>query len=150
MILKGKCTSNSRNSDHRVKVTVDGICEDVLMQTLNGLYLREDDPVYVYFDEHYLCPLVLGACDGQLEVDNLRDILNSYIDSYNTHIHSEFATLRAFISAVSSAPADPAEFVSIIKPAASAALAALGTGSPTVKLSHVETDQLMFDHGLPI
>lgn len=143
MIIQGYCTSDSKaTTDHRVKVTVPGICENVLMDTVNGLYLRNGEQVFVYFMDNYLSPLVIGRVSGQFEISKLDDVLNSIISKYNNHFHPEYAALLAFATACSASVTDP-----VLAAAAATLQRFLSSntpGAPTTKISSVKPDDFLY------
>lgn len=89
IILRGVCqTPSSASPIHRVAVTVPGVCDNQVMDTLNGIFLKKGDEVFVYFEEEYNSPLVLGRCSGQLEIQDLVNVINAMVTIFNTHTHA--------------------------------------------------------------
>lgn len=88
-ILRGVCESDSySDSVHRVKVTVQGVCSSEEVDVVNGVYLRKGDQVFVYYEDRYASPLVLGRCSGQVEVPELLNLINAMVDVFNGHVHT--------------------------------------------------------------
>lgn len=85
-IVRAICATNSfdDSDNHRVKITCKGVFSDLEVDSLNGLYLRKGDEVYVFSAfENWYDAIILGRCNGQLELQNLVDVINKLIDIVN-------------------------------------------------------------------
>lgn len=85
-IVRAKCVSDSSadSKNHRVKVTCEGVFENLEVDSINGIYLRKDDLVYVQtLTDDWYDAMILGRCSGQLELQQLVDVINALIDIVN-------------------------------------------------------------------
>lgn len=95
-IIRGKVNSNSADDKyHRVKVTSEGVLKNLLVDNVNGIYLRSGEEVYIAIKDDYTEPMVIGRCSGQLEIQDLVDVINGLIDvingnnsKFNSHTHT--------------------------------------------------------------
>ena len=87
-IVRAVCNSNSFDDEfHRVSITSEGSFTNLLVDNLNGIYLRKNDEVYVFIEDDLINPMILGRCSGQLEIQDLLNLLNNFIDVFNKHVH---------------------------------------------------------------
>lgn len=130
-IIRATCTSNSFDDEfHRVKVTSEGSFKDLLLDNVNGIYLRKGDDVYIFLEEDFINPLILGRCSGQLEIQDLLDLINNLISVFNKHTHKiPSGFLKGDVSAAS-----------ILTTLAATAAAAAGVPPPTIT-SSMGTDE---------
>lgn len=84
-IVCAVCETNSfdDSAHHRVKVSCDGVFKQLEVDVVNGIYLRKGDIVYVYTEGTWFDALVLGRCSGQLELQQLVDVINKIIEILN-------------------------------------------------------------------
>lgn len=77
-------TASEDSSDRRVKLKADGIWdESPLIDSINGLFLRKGEWVFVDVSDGYESPLILGRVCNWLEAQELTDLLNTIIDKIN-------------------------------------------------------------------
>lgn len=85
MIIRAEVTTNSWEDElRRVKIKSEGIYEDSpLIETVNGLYLRKGEKVYVDVSDGFEAPFIIGRCGNWIDGDEILALFNKFVDCIN-------------------------------------------------------------------
>lgn len=87
-IYRGTVQTDSKShGEHRIKVLVPGIWEDKsqipYVESVNGIYLRKNEEVYLLINDTYDSGIVIGRMKDWLNAEELTALFNSLIDEIN-------------------------------------------------------------------
>lgn len=135
-----------------VTITADGYFTDLKVESVNGLYLCKNDIVFVYIDDAFISPLILGRATGQLEltelvnvINKLIDIINNDKDAFDEHTHALNATTGALIMS----PVGPCVVSGVVPLTSASDQTGLKTGSigkSFVKADKIKEDDILKEH----
>lgn len=85
MIIRAEVTTNSWDDDlRRVKIKCPGIYdESPLIESVNGLYLRKGEFVYVDISAGYEAPFIIGRCGNWIDGDEILSLFNKLVSELN-------------------------------------------------------------------
>lgn len=85
MIIRAEVLTSSQDDDlRRVKVKSEGIYdESPLIESVNGLFLRPGEIVYVDVSDGYEAPFIIGRCGNWIDADEILALFNKLIDLLN-------------------------------------------------------------------
>lgn len=93
-------TASDEHSEHRVKVLVPGIWEDKsqipYIESVNGIYLRKKEDVYLLINDTYDSGIVIGRMRDWLNAQEITDLFNMLIDAINADRESLRKLMDAF------------------------------------------------------
>lgn len=78
-------TESASNPNHSVQLDAPGYFTNLTVESVNGIYLRKGDVVFVYVDDTFTSPLILGRATGQLELTELVNVINALVDIINNN-----------------------------------------------------------------
>lgn len=77
-------TDSSSDSFNRVKLKSPGIWnESQLIESVNGIFLRKGEIVFVSLEDNFQSPLIIGRACNWLNAEELTSLVNNLIDSIN-------------------------------------------------------------------
>lgn len=85
MIIRAEVLTSSQDDDlRRVKVRAEGIYdESPLIESVNGLFLRPGEIVYVDVSDGYEAPFIIGRCGNWIDADEILELFNKLVDAHN-------------------------------------------------------------------
>lgn len=121
MIIRAEVLTSSQDDDlRRVKIRAEGIYdESPLVESVNGLFLRPGEIVYVDVSDGYEAPFIIGRCGNWIDADEILTLFNKLVelinktrqdvkkiqDKYDNHTHQYIPAIHpATASTATTAP----------------------------------------------